>query len=241
MVMSLLRIAGTCRADFEMNRAIAAYQMLKERGTVRMGDLPREGTLNSYTGRNAFAEAKALAAADGYIIVHSNGKTWKDNSYTLQKVEPEVIGELTTTICKKCGQVFYARSRDLRKGLGKYCSRSCSGSTRASNPYKSPIGTRVFGKRGYVFIRTKSGFKAEHRLVIEKKLGRKILKGEHVHHVNEKKDDNRPENLVVLSSLEHSLLHGRTRSMVSQAKNCSLAANETVLARSQGPAQMALL
>lgn len=224
-----------------MNRAQLAYQMLKENGTVRMGDLPREGVLNGYTGRNAFAEAKSLAAADGFIITHSYGKDWKDNSYTLQEVEPEVTGELTTTICQKCGQVFAARSRDLRKGLGKYCSRSCSGSTRSSNPYKSPIGTRVFGKRGYVFIRTKSGFKAEHRLVMEKKLGRKILKGEHVHHVNEKKDDNRPENLIVLSYLEHSLLHGKTRSLVSQAKNNSLAARESVLAPCEGVAQMALL
>lgn len=113
-----------------MNRAQIAYAMLKERGTVRMGDLPREGTLNSYTGRNAFAEAKALAAADGYVIVHACGKTWQDNSYTLQEVEPEVDGSTTWVVCHKCGTKFPARTRDIKAGHGRYCTRRCAGASK---------------------------------------------------------------------------------------------------------------
>ena len=116
-----------------MNRAQMAYQMLKERGTVRMGDLPPAGTLNSYTGRNAFAEAKVLAAADGFVIVHSYGKTWQDNSYTLQKVEPEVDGSTTWVVCHKCGTKFPARTRDIKAGNGRYCTRRCAGASNGKS------------------------------------------------------------------------------------------------------------
>jgi len=46
----------------------------------------------------------------------------------------------------------------------------------------------------------------EHRLVAERTYG-PLRKGEHVHHVNGIKTDNRPENLQVLSRQEHRKLH----------------------------------
>lgn len=110
-----------------MNRAQAAYTMLKERGTVRMGDLPPAGTLNSYTGRNAFAEAKALAAADGYVITHAYGKDWKENSYTLQTLPTESEGQTIKAACHKCGNVFEARRDNVKAGHGRFCSRKCAG------------------------------------------------------------------------------------------------------------------
>ena len=46
-----------------------------------------------------------------------------------------------------------------------------------------------------------------HRRVKEKELGRRLEKGEIVHHIDGNRRDNRPENLKVLTAKEHYKLH----------------------------------
>ena len=53
----------------------------------------------------------------------------------------------------------------------------------------------------------KWGYVAEHVLIAEKMLGRYLIDGECVHHINRIKDDNRPENLQVMTTAEHLQLH----------------------------------
>lgn len=83
-------------------------------------------------------------------------------------------------------------------------------------------GGRSIASNGYVLVRVGTdhhladvrGYAYEHRLVAEQKLGRRLKRGELVHHVNHVKTDNRPDNLDVVTShahhrAEHRIHHDR--------------------------------
>lgn len=76
---------------------------------------------------------------------------------------------------------------------------------------------RVIASNGYVLVRVVRshhladcrGYAYEHRLVAERKLGRRLRKGEIAHHINGDKQDNREENIEVVSSIAHHRLEHR--------------------------------
>ena len=65
----------------------------------------------------------------------------------------------------------------------------------------------ILNKNGYVTLTIGNKKQYVHRLVMEKHIGRKLLKTEQVHHINGDKTDNRIENLEIVFLGEHQRRH----------------------------------
>lgn len=74
-------------------------------------------------------------------------------------------------------------------------------------------GPEHLGKNGY-----KTNYKGYiHRQTVEKIIGRELLRGEHVHHLDGNRTNNTPENLIVLSPSSHSKLHHWMKDRIHEA------------------------
>jgi len=140
----------------------------------------------------------------------SNGKWWFHSS---GMKDGHRIGGILMQCdnCKKYMPKIPSITKRTRTGLF-FCSHLCSG--QRVGGHKNKIGEKshcwkggkMINGKGYVDIYSRGHPNArggkyvlEHRLVMEKKIGRYLLPSEHVHHKNGIKTDNRVENLELWS------------------------------------------
>ena len=78
-------------------------------------------------------------------------------------------------------------------------------------------GHKYLGKNGYFYVKLNGKYLLEHRVVLEKKLGRKLLSTEVAHHENEIKTDNRPENIgLIANNAEHQRHHNSIARLITK-------------------------
>lgn len=119
--------------------------------------------------------------------------------------------------CPICGTMFYRWASQL-KNTHPACSVACG------NKVQSREGAARWGGgrkkcNGYILLYQPEhpdcqagGYIFEHRVVMEKSLRRRLMLGEHVHHKNGQRDDNRVDNLEILDSVSaHRYKHYRAK------------------------------
>lgn len=108
--------------------------------------------------------------------------------------------------CLNCGAIFGREScnRISDYKVKKFCTHECYFEYSNKENHSLWKGGKGINAEGYIRVSIGRGIRRfEHRLVMEVHIGRKLRKGEQVHHINHIKTDNRIENLLLTKNGEH--------------------------------------
>ena len=156
--------------------------------------------------------------------------------YKCIKCDKQITGRGKTGLCHSCSQINRFKNKNSRKihsNKIKIAMNKPSIKTKRSRFFKNKFknvenhprwkGGKVLQNGGYVYVHrphSKRKYIAEHRLVMEKHVNRKLKPTEIVHHINGKKDDNRIENLILFPNQSAHLKFKHLNKKTFICKNC---------------------
>lgn len=165
---------------------------------------------------------KGVYARSSEVLTRLKGQGFKTGVPSWNKgtkgLMPSWNKGLTSETDIRVAKIAIARVGQLRPSMtGEKHHRYWLGKKAENNTHWK--GGRIAHGDGYIWIyspehpnrvlhgKSLSGYVLEHRLVMEKQIGRYLLRTETVHHINGIKDDNRPENLELFENQSEHVKH----------------------------------
>lgn len=120
--------------------------------------------------------------------------------------------------CLECPNYFDIPTAPTRRDRKKFCSNKC----RNAGSWKLGIVQRADKQRGRGNKDTYTKYmgRHQHRVIMEQKLGRSLIYGEIVHHIDGNKKNNNPDNLVLTTRQKHSAQHSTKYNPICKVIGC---------------------
>lgn len=134
--------------------------------------------------------------ARGTLCYTHYGRLWRTGE--LRADEPiKTRARITAIVCITPGCTGVPKAKN-------YCWSHYRRWKRYGDPLAAPSNFKGghLNEHGYRIIYDRGRQRAEHRVVMEKHLGRDLLPDENIHHINGVRDDNRIENLELWSTAQ---------------------------------------